>query len=226
MQARERLGQLFIIPRQAAQPGCSAMTPLDHPPAGQLHNAFVCLGQLDHFQTPMLGLGVLGGVLPRIPLVDKHYFDRVSRHLLHFGGHRRDLASVVLVGRRDVERQQSAQGIHGDMDLRAPTAFRAVIPGSGATCGCRLQRAAIADRGRGFQCAALGQSQHRAQILHDGVKDAHLEPTLALRVHRMPGRQVVRHHPPRCACPDNPAQAMKDLTQAVRPLGRIFGHKG
>ena len=52
------------------------------------------------------------------------------------------------------------------------------------------------------------------------------EPALALLVHRMPGRQVMEHHPPRRARPDNPAQAVEDLVQAVLPLGSTFGHEG
>ena len=36
----------------------------------------------------------------------------------------------------------------------------------------------------------------------------------------------MRHHPPRRARSDNPAQAIKDLAQAVLPLRGVFGHEG
>ena len=107
------------------------------------------------------------------------------------------------------------------MHLRAAPAFGPVIPRPRAAFGCRLEGATIKDRCRGFCLAALGPPQHRAQILHDGVKHAGLEPALALLVHRRPRRQVMGHHPPRRACPDNPAQAIKDLAQAVLPLGGL-----
>jgi hypothetical protein len=47
----------------------------------------------------MLGLGLLGRSLPRLPLVHKGYFDGVARDFLHLGGQRTDLTPVWLVGR-------------------------------------------------------------------------------------------------------------------------------
>jgi len=50
-------------------------------------------------------------VLARIPVVAKRHCDRVARPLLDWVGQRRDRTPVWLVGRRDVEGQQMAQGI-------------------------------------------------------------------------------------------------------------------
>ena len=36
----------------------------------------------------------------------------------------------------------------------------------------------------------------------------------------------MRHHPPRGARPDNPAEAINDLSQAMLPLGGVFGDQG
>src|SRR5215470_11761526 len=77
-----------------------------------------------------------------------------------------------------------AQGIYRHMHLRASTAFRAVIPCTWATFGGRLERAAIEDGRRGFGVASLGQPQHRAQIVDDGVAYPGLEPPLTLLLHR------------------------------------------
>jgi hypothetical protein len=100
MQARKRLGQPFIVSRQptkACGPGVPALSP---PPAGQQDKAFFRLGQLDHVQTSMLGLGILGGVRPRLPRVPKGHCDRLAGDLLYCGGQPRDLAPVLLAGRQ------------------------------------------------------------------------------------------------------------------------------
>ena len=52
------------------------------------------------------------------------------------------------------------------------------------------------------------------------------EPTVALLVHRMPGGQVIRHHPPCCPRSDDPAQAVKDLAQTMVLLEGLFGDEG
>lgn len=51
-------------------------------------------------------------------------------------------------------------------------------------------------------------------------------PALALLVHRVPGRQVRGHQPPRRARSDQPTQAVADLPQALVALGSLVGYAG
>jgi hypothetical protein len=118
-----------------------------------------------------------------------------------------------------------AQRIHRRMDFRAQTAFGSIIARPRAPFGCRLEGTTSEHRRRGCGGASLRYPQHRTQVLHNGVKDPGLEPALALLIHRMPGRQVMRHHVPCHPCSDHPAQAIKDLAYAVFPLGGVFGHQ-
>jgi hypothetical protein len=192
MPARECLGQSCIIPRQAAKPCGLGVTPLHPPPAWQQHTAFFCCGQLDPRQMPVLGVCVLRSLGPRIPLVHTGPYNGVASNLVPRGGPPGDLRAVLLVGGGDVSSQQRPQGIDRRLPLRAPTAFGPLIAGTGPACGGRLQRPAIADGCRGFCMAPLRQPHHRTQVVHDGVKDAR---------------------------PDEPAQAVKDLAQAMLPAG-------
>ena len=103
MQASERLRQPFLIPRQTAKARGPGVTPFDHPPAGQRHKALFGLGQLAHPQAHRLGVGILGGLLAGIPLVDKRHFDGVARDFVPFRSQGCDLAPVLLVGGGDME---------------------------------------------------------------------------------------------------------------------------
>lgn len=60
----------------------------------------------------MVRLGILSRLCLGIALVDKGHFDRVPGHLLDLGRQGTDLASILLVGRRHVRRQQMPQPIH------------------------------------------------------------------------------------------------------------------
>jgi hypothetical protein len=103
--------------------------------------------------------------------------------------------------------------------LRAPAAFGPIVARSCATFRRRLERAAIENGGRRQGVASLGHSQHLTKVMHNGFEHLGLEPALALLVHRMSGRQIVRHQAPRGPRSDDPAQAIEDLPQAMLALG-------
>src|SRR5204863_8216320 len=50
-------------------------------------------------------------------------------------------------------------------------------------------------------------------------------PALGRLLDRMPGRQIVGHHPPRTAGADKPPQAVEQLAEWVVALGRSFVHQ-
>ena len=107
--------------------------------------------------------------------------------------------------------------LHRHMHLRAPTAFAPVIARPRATFGRRL-RGRLSSRPRAPPCAPAPPARPRT-LLHDSIKHPGFEPALALLVHRMPGEQVMGHHPGRGARPDDPAQAIEDLQQAMLRWG-------
>jgi hypothetical protein len=81
MHTCERLSQPLIIARQAAKARGPGVTALHHPAPGPQHKTFFRLGQLHYVQAHMVGLGILRGLFPGIPLIHKRYFDRVACHL-------------------------------------------------------------------------------------------------------------------------------------------------
>lgn len=89
-----------------------------------------------------------------------------------------------------------------------------------------LHRATVADGRRGRYGAPGCQAPEGAQIVDHGVEDAGLAPALALLVHRVPRRQIMRHQTPGHSGADEPPQAIEHLAQALVTLRDVFGHAG
>jgi hypothetical protein len=140
MQASKGLRQLCIISRQATKPAGPGETAFHDPALRQQYESFFRLGQLDDLQLPMLGLCILRGLVPRIPLVDIRDVHRIARHVLDLRGQMRHLPPLLDVGRGDMQRQEVPQGIDGHMDFTPACAFGPVIAGPGTALGRRLQR--------------------------------------------------------------------------------------
>ena len=77
-----------------------------------------------------------------------------------------DVAPVLLIGGSDRQRQERAQGIHGQVHLRVPAAFGPIVARSGATFRRRLERAAIDNGGRRQGVASWGHPQHLTKVMH------------------------------------------------------------
>jgi hypothetical protein len=73
--------------------------------------------------------------------------------------------------------------------------------------------------------ATFGQAQQFAQVLQHRFKHARLQPALAWLIHTRPRRQIIRHHPPLRARPDNPTQPIEHFNQAVLALRRLFAQQ-
>jgi hypothetical protein len=82
VQALECLGQLFIIPRETAEPTSLAKAAFYDPPFRQEYKALFCLGQLNHFELYVMGLGILRRLGPRIALINVSEFNRVPSDLM------------------------------------------------------------------------------------------------------------------------------------------------
>src|SRR3984885_16203577 len=95
------------------------MTPLHHPAARQQDEAALGFSVLDHFELdPMLGGGGLGG-FSGVSLIDISKLHLVSGYLLHLFGELLHLSAILLIGGRDVQGKQVAQGVHRGMHLRS-----------------------------------------------------------------------------------------------------------
>ena len=112
-----------------------------------------------------LGLGVaanrgfqhaqrLGGVGVADPRVGRALEPRVKGRA----------AALLLVGRRDIDRQQLAQRIDRQVHLAAFLALMPIVPGPRTAFGAGLQRASVENGRRRLFVPALRQAQQRAQI--------------------------------------------------------------
>ncbi len=121
--------------------------------------------------------------------------------------------------------QQVPEHVHGHVDLGASPTLGPIISGPVPALGRALQRAAVADHGRGSGLSACFETQQDAQVMHDGFEATGLDPALHLIVDGMPGRQVVRDHAPGRARVHDPAQGIEHLTQEVGALAGVFGQE-
>ncbi len=72
------------------------------------------------------------GERPRVALIAKGEVNRFTRHFPHPLGQLRHLRSILLIGRRDDQRQQMPERVGGDVRLAVLPALRPVVTGAGA----------------------------------------------------------------------------------------------
>jgi hypothetical protein len=172
-----------------------------------------------------MGRGILRGLLTGVPLVDERHFHRITGDLLHLSRQLCHLRPILAICGHDMQRQQLAQGLDGQMHLAAAFTFRAIIPGACATLRCGLEHAAIQDGSGWVFLAPIRQSQQHASVMHNAFEHLGLQPALGLLVHRFPRRQVVGQPPPRDTHPGDPAQGIEDFPQGMPTLGSCCGHQ-
>jgi hypothetical protein len=117
VQPGEGGGQSLVVSCQAAAAGHPAEGSFDHPSARQQHEAAFGFRQFDHFQLDVLLLGCFGGPITGVTLIDIRQFNRFIRDLLHVTCQFAYLIAVLLIGRRDTQREQMPQRVHGDVHL-------------------------------------------------------------------------------------------------------------
>ena len=89
------------------------------PTAREQDKAMVGIGQLDHLQADAVRLRLFSRVVPGVSLVHKGDFHRLASGRLDVLSQARNLVTVLLIGRCDVQRQQMPQGVHCQMDFAA-----------------------------------------------------------------------------------------------------------
>ena len=192
------------------------------PSGGSLRDG---LGQADDRQGDAVRLGRFGRALAGIALVDKGQLhlpaagvlDRL-RQLGHGG-------TVVGAGRGDVQGEQMAQRVHGQVQLGAARALVPVPAGARAALRRGAQGAAVQHRRRRLFRPSGRQAQHGAQVVRQQLEAARLQPAPGLLVDRRPRRQIVRHGAPGNAVLDQIAQAVEHLAQGMIALPGILAQQ-
>ena len=222
MQAGEGFGEALVISHEPSEAGAPSEGALGDPAARQQHEAALGLGRLHHHEPDAVRRGLRGGRLAGVALVDEGDLHALAGGVLYRRGEAVDLRPVLLVRRRDMQRQQLAQRVDGEMHLRALPSLGAVVPGARPALRRRLQGAAVENGSRGVRGAAGGDAQEDAQIIHHGRERAGFDPAHRLLVNDPPRRQIVRHQPPRRPGAHDPAQPVEDLAQRPLALRRVL----
>jgi len=111
------------------------------------------------------------------------------------------------------------------MQLASLSFLRTIIARFCPTLRRALYCPTVDDDGAWLCCSPGNHAQHHAQVVHYRLEHARREPACRLLMHRVPRRQVVRHHPPLRACSYYPPKPVEDFPQAVFPLWRVFPHQ-
>jgi hypothetical protein len=147
-----------IISDQPPDAGDPAERTLHHPTAWQQDEAFPGFRRFDDLLLDAMCVGRLLGCIADVTLLHKGYFDALSGCLLYnlqvccFGSPY-SFAGVTKRARRE------PMVSHHHMGLAAPTAFVAIITGTGTVLDVGLQHASIEDGGAGLRLALLGFPQ-------------------------------------------------------------------
>lgn len=179
MKAFQYVRQLLLIPGQLTEPTRSGEVPLGHPPARQTDKSPLDVRQLDDRQR--YALSRRGRLRRRsgVAGIDIRQGDRCPGFRPHGGGEFGDLAAILLIGRRHLQRQQVSRGIDGQVDLAHRAAFGPVRTASMPAFRSALQRQAIKNhRGRLRNPPAPDPNQ-LPQIGHDRTKDIGRDPASA-----------------------------------------------
>ena len=180
------------------------------------------LREFDDLPFDAVRAGGLGRLLTGVALVYIGQIDAVPGGGLHGLGQPPDLGAIVRIGGRDVQRQEVAQGVDGQMDLRPLFALGPIIAGPLAALGCRAQGPTVEEGRTRVGAEAGGQAQERAQIVGQLLEAARRQPALGLLVNGFPGREVMGHPPPRRARLHDVAQPVEHLAERMLTLPRIL----
>src|SRR6266568_5310259 len=149
------LRQAFIVASQTTKARHPSKAALHDPSAWQQDEPTLGLGQFDHFQAHALFLGSLCWLITGVSLIHESQLHAVSCYLLHGGSQLAHLSPILLIGRRDMQRQQMPQGIDSQMNFAAFAPLGSIVASAMPTFGTRLQRPTIKNGCRGLFVASL-----------------------------------------------------------------------
>jgi hypothetical protein len=217
--------QSLVVPCQTSKAGHPRVTPPDHAAARWQHRAFVGFSQLDHFQANPMCCGILHRLVAGVSLIDKGDLDRFAGGLLDLFLQHLNLCSVLVRRWGHMQCQRMPQRVRRHVHCVAPFAVGAIVARPSATFGSGLQGPIVEDRPRRLAGRAFGQAQHSSQVMHHPFEHARFQPPLGVLIDHLPGRQIIRHHPPGGASSDHAAQVVERFAQGIDPLRGFLGHQ-
>ena len=72
---------------------------------------------------------------------------------------------------------------------------------------------------------AVGEAEHGAEVVDDGLEAAGGEPAPGLLIDHLPGRKVLGQVTPGRAGADDPTQGVEDVAEAVDALAGVLGQE-
>jgi hypothetical protein len=101
----------------------------------------------------------------------------------------------------------------------------AVKPGPRTTLRGGLQRAAVEDDGAGIAFALQSHAQDGPQIMSHRLEASGLDPAPGLLIDNLPGRQIMRHHPPLSSHFNQVAKGVEGFPQWIHSLRCLLTHQ-
>ena len=133
----ERAGIALVVLDEASEADRPGEGALDHPGSRQQDEAALGLRQSDDLQCDAVLARSLSRPLPGVALIDIGEVDVIAGGGLDRLGELPDLGAVVGLGGRDVQRQEVAERVDSQVDLRAFLALGAIVFGPLAALGRR-----------------------------------------------------------------------------------------
>ncbi len=176
MKTRKRIRKPLVVACQASKAKGPGKGAFDDPPPWQKHEAAFGLFQLDNNQTDSAGCCRLRRFLSRVALIYTSHIDMICRRFLNVCGQIGNLRPLLLIGRRDFERQHVAKRVHCHMPLGSLFALEAVLSSSMAALWCRWNRAPVEDDRTRLALAPTKHPQELAQVVCHRFEDSGLVP--------------------------------------------------
>lgn len=136
-------------------------------------------------------------------MVRKCKSHRLTDYVLNLTRKLGHLYTLLLVGRRNVHREQHALRVDRHMNFAIAPALMAVVTRMRTAFAGGLQGASIRDNLTGLNLTLSHHAQHRTQIVDHGLEATRIQPTLRLLVDQFPRPEEfvgsIRHDASACA---------------------------
>jgi hypothetical protein len=201
---------LLVVADEATPPCHPAEGSFDNPAPGENVEPFGSFDPAHDFDDELQEGGLVHQLCPIISAVGEEMFDprpaladRIEDHL--------SAGAVGDISGRQVEHEQPAVGIDGDMAFAAGDLLAGVIA---AFPGCRsFHGLAVDDPGRRARRAPSALAVGHQRDIVDRVEQEPPNEKAKPPVNRLPGRKIARQHLPAAPCPNQIADRVHHLPQ-------------
>src|ERR1700722_5130687 len=124
-----------------------------------------------------------------------------------------------------MQSQQMTERIDSRMHLRSLATLGSVITGATARGRRRLQGATIQDHGGGLAFTLGILTQQNPQVFDHRLEAPSIDPAPHLLINHLPGRKIVRQHPPMAPGLGDISQSVEHSPQWILTLLRVLPAK-